>query len=77
MAAGKHVPSSAAAPGEGPRDASGAVGAHYAAPMASGADRTADMRDGDDDSGSVAPSEPQTTVPGSAASEALRGGGTP
>jgi len=73
--AGKHVPSSAS-PGC-TQDASDRVGAHYAAPMASGADRTADMRDGDDDSGSTAPQEPQTTVPGSAASEAFRGGGTP
>lgn len=71
----KNVPS-AAAPGC-TQDATGKVGAHYAAPAASGADRTADMRDGDDDSGSTAPQTPQTTVPGSAASEALRGGGTP
>lgn len=71
----KHVPSSAS-PGC-TQDASGKVGAHYAAPASSGADRTADMRDGDSDSGSAAPDEPQTTVPGSAASEALRGGGTP
>jgi len=71
----KHVPSSAA-PGC-TQDASGKVGAHYAAPMSSGADRTADMRDGDSDSGAMAPDEPATTVPGSAASEALRGGGTP
>lgn len=77
MAFGKHVPSSAAAPGAGPSDASGAVGQHYAAPAASGADATADMRDGDDDSGTWAPVQPATTVPGSAASEALRGGGTP
>lgn len=70
---GKHVPSSAK-PGC-TQDASGAVGAHYAAPAASGADRTADMRDGDSDSGATAPSEPQTTVPGTAASQALRGGG--
>jgi hypothetical protein len=73
--AGKHVPSSAA-PGS-TQDASGKVGAHYAAPTSSGADSTADMRDGDSDSGSWAPDEPATTVPGSAASEALRGGGTP
>lgn len=73
----KHVPSAAAPPGEGPRDASGAVGQHYAAPAASGADPTADMRDGDSDSGAWAPDQPATTVPGSAASEAMRGGGTP
>ena len=77
MAPGKHVPSPASPPGHGPRDASRAVGAHYATPAASGADATADMRDGDGDSGSWAPSQPATTVPGSAASEALRGGGTP
>lgn len=77
MAFGKHVPSAAAPAGEGPQDASGKVGAHYAAPAASGADSTADMRDGDSDSGATAPQGPQTTVPGSAASEALRGGGTP
>jgi hypothetical protein len=71
----KNVPSSAQ-PGC-TSDASGKVGAHYAAPASSGADRTADMRDGDSDSGSFAPDEPATTVPGSAASEALRGGGTP
>lgn len=35
------------------------------------------MRDGDSDSGAVAPDEPQTTVPGSAATEAWRGNGTP
>lgn len=73
--AGKHVPSSAM-PGC-TQDATQAVGQHYAAPAASGADRTADMRDGDYDSGTTAPQQPQTTVPGSAASEALRGGGTP
>ena len=73
--AGKHVPSSAS-PGC-TLDATQAVGQHYAAPAASGADRTADMRDGDSDSGSTAPDEPMTTVPGSAASEAFRGGGTP
>lgn len=72
---GKHVPSGV--PGHGPRDASGPVSAHYATPAASGADTTADMRDGDNDSGSDAPGEPRTTVPGSAASEAFRGGGTP
>lgn len=77
MAFGKQVPSSAVPAGKGPQDASEAVGAHYAAPAASGADATADMRDGDDDSGTWAPTEPATTVPGSAASEALRGGGTP
>jgi hypothetical protein len=71
----KHVPSSAQ-PGC-TQDASGKVGAHFAAPAASGADRTADMRDGDSDRASMAPETPQTTVPGSAASEALRGGGTP
>jgi hypothetical protein len=77
VAFGKHVPSSAAPAGEGPQDATGAVGQHYAAPAASGADSTADMRDGDDDSGTWAPVQPATTVPGSAASEAMRGGGTP
>ena len=71
----KHVPSSAQ-PGC-TQDASGRVGAHFAAPASSGADRTADMRDGDYGSGAVAPDEPATTVPGSAASEAWRGGGTP
>jgi hypothetical protein len=73
--AAKNVPSSAK-PGC-TQDATQAVGAHYAAPAASGADRTADMRDGDSDSGSTTPQAPQTTVPGTAASEALRGGGTP
>ncbi len=62
--AAKHVPSGL--PG-GPQDASGAVGAHYAAPAASGADATADMRDGDSDSGTVAPPQPATTVPASRA----------
>ena len=54
--AGKNVPSSAL-PGC-TSDASGKVGAHWAAPASSGADRTADMRDGDSDSGAVAPTEP-------------------
>jgi hypothetical protein len=73
----KHVPSAAAAGTQGPRDATGAVGGHFAAPAASGADRTADMRDGDGDSGSTAPQEPQTTVPATAATMAYRGSGTP
>ncbi len=76
--AGKHVPSSAA-PGS-TRDASGAVGGHFQgraeSPQPENADRD-DMRDGDDDSGATVPQEPQTTGPGAAASEALRGGGTP
>jgi hypothetical protein len=75
MAAGKHVASSV--PGCGPQDASGAVGRHFATPAASGADSTADMRDGDADSGSVAPQSPQTTVPATGATMAWRGGGTP
>lgn len=74
MATAKHVPSGL--PG-GPQDASGKVGAHYGAPAASGADATADMRDGDDDSGSTAPTQPQTTVPAGAATMAWRGNGTP
>ena len=49
----------------------------YGPADSSGADATADMRDGDADSGAMAPAMPQTTVPGSAASEAMRGGGTP
>lgn len=77
MAAPKHVPSAAAPDGEGPRDASGKVGAHYAAPASSGADSTADMRDGDSDSGSWAPDQPATTVPATAATMARRGSGTP
>jgi hypothetical protein len=70
----KHVPSSAA-PGS-TQDASGRVGAHFSQPHPV-ASRTDDMRDGDSDSGATVPQEPQTTVPGSAASEAFRGGGTP
>lgn len=73
--AAKHVQS--CVPGSGPRDASGAVGCHYGRPAPSGADATADMRDGDSDSGSVAPSRPLTTVPATAATMAWRGGGTP
>lgn len=72
--AGKHVPSKAA-PGS-TQDASGKVGAHWSQPHPAAAG-TDDMRDGDSDTGSSVPQEPQTTVPGSAASEALRGGGTP
>lgn len=64
MATAKHVPSGL--PG-GPQDASGKVGAHYSAPAASGADPTADMRDGDGDSGTTAPAQPATTVPASKA----------
>jgi hypothetical protein len=73
--AGKHVTS--CVPGSGPSDASGAVGRHFARPAASGADPTADMRDGDSDSGSAAPQTPQTTVPATGATMAWRGGGTP
>ena len=73
--AGKHVPSQAAVPGEGPRDASGRVGGHYVPPASSEADQTPSFP-ATDVGASVAP-EPQTTVPGSAASEAWRGGGTP
>jgi hypothetical protein len=58
--------------GEGPADNSDAVAGHFAVAASSGADPTADMRDGDDDSGSVAP-----VVPGSSASMAGRGSGTP
>jgi hypothetical protein len=72
--AGKAVRS--AVPGEGPSDYP-QVGQHFGRPSPSGADATADMRDGDSDSGTTAPDEPETSVPGSAASEALRGGGTP
>jgi hypothetical protein len=76
MAFAKHVPSGAA-PGAGPQDASGAVGGHFGKPAASGADATADMRDGDSDSGAWAPDQPQTTVPATAATMARRGSGTP
>lgn len=72
--AGKHVPSSAA-PGS-VRDAAAAVRGHIHQPHPV-AGATSDMRDGDSDSGAVTPQEPQTTVPGSAASEAFRGSGTP
>jgi hypothetical protein len=58
--------------GEGPSDNSDAVAGHFATAAASGADATADMRDGDADSGSVAPD-----VPGSSATMAGRGSGTP
>jgi len=79
VASGKHVPSQAA-PGC-TQDATGAVGGHFAAGPpgrpAPAAASTDDMRDGDSDSGASVPQEPQTTVPGSAASEAYRGGGTP
>jgi hypothetical protein len=75
MAAGKHVPSGV--PGCGPQDASGRVAMHFAKPAPSGADATADMRDGDADSGSVAPQQPQTTVAATGATMAWRGGGTP
>jgi hypothetical protein len=70
----KHVPS-AAVPGS-TRDATGAVRGHFAQPHPV-ASATSDMRDGDDDRGADTPQEPQTTVPGSSASEAWRGGGTP
>ena len=66
----KSVPS--AVYGEGPSGNSDAVGAHFAQAAASGADATADMRDGDDDSGSVAPD-----VPATSATMAGRGSGTP
>ena len=75
--AGKQV-MSAAQPGC-TQDASGKVGGHFAgrqSPQPANAAHD-DMRDGDDDSGAMVPQEPQTTVPGSAASEAFRGGGTP
>ena len=58
------------------QDATGKVGAHFSQPHPA-ASGTSDMRDGDSDSGAVTPDEPMTTVPGSAASEAWRGGGTP
>ena len=74
MAGSKAVPSSAA-PGS-TQDNQAAVHGHIHQPhpVASG---TSDMRDGDSDRGAMGPSQPQTTVPGSAASEAWRGGGTP
>ena len=68
--ADKSVPS--AVYGEGPSDNSDAVGGHFAVAASSGADATADMRDGDDDSGSVAPD-----VPATSATMAGRGSGTP
>lgn len=74
MAGSKHVPSSAA-PGS-TRDAQGAVHGHIAQPHPV-ASSTDDMRDGDSDSGATVPQEPQTTVPGSSATEAWRGAGTP
>ena len=78
MTAGKHVPSQAQ-PGC-TQDATGAVGAHFQGrgegPQPVNAARD-DMRDGDDDRSATVPQEPQTTVPGSAASEAFRGNGTP
>lgn len=70
------------APGSGAICVHGGVGNNFsgnriAQPAPSGADATADMRDGDSDSGSTAPSQPQTTVPESAAGKAGYGGGTP
>ena len=73
--AGKQVQSQAAVPGEGPQDASGRVGGHYLPPASSGSDRTPEFPG--TDIGASVRQEPQTTVPGSAASEAWRGGGTP
>jgi hypothetical protein len=78
--ADKSVPS--AVYGEGPADNSDAVAAHFATAAASGADPTADMRDGDDDSGSVAPDVPDPSVKvqfagRSPATMAGRGSGTP
>ena len=70
----KHVPSQAA-PGS-TRDNQAAVHGHIHQPHPA-ASATDDMRDGDSDTGASVPQEPQTTVPGSAASEAFRGGGTP
>ena len=58
--------------GEGPSDNSDAVAGHFAQAASSGADATADMRDGDADSGSVAPD-----VPATSATMAGRGSGTP
>jgi hypothetical protein len=72
--AGKHVPS-AAAPGA-TRDATAQVRGHIHQPHPVAGD-TSGMRDGDEDRGGTTPQEPQTTVPGGAASEAWRGGGTP
>ena len=66
----KSVPS--AVYGEGPSDNSDAVAGHFAQAASSGADATADMRDGDADSGSVAPD-----VPATSATMAGRGSGTP
>ena len=66
----KSVPS--AVYGEGPSDNSDAVAGHFAVAAPSGADTTADMRDGDADSGSVAP-----VVPATSATMAGRGSGTP
>jgi len=56
------------APGTGATCNHGAVGAHFAGrtyvqPAANGADRTADMRDGDDDQGTTAPVPPHTGAP--------------
>ena len=68
--ADKSVPS--AVYGEGPSDNSDAVAGHFAQAASSGADPTADMRDGDADSGSVAPD-----VPATSATMAGRGSGTP
>jgi len=70
----KNVPS-AAVPGS-TRDHQAAVHGHIHQPHPV-ASSTSDMRDGDSDRGASVPQEPQTTVPGSAASEAWRGGGTP
>ena len=78
--ADKSVPS--AVYGEGPSDNSDAVAGHFAQAASSGADTTADMRDGDADSGSVAPDVPDPSVKvqfagGSPATMAGRGSGTP
>jgi len=83
MASGSSAPSAPAgggcghAPGSGAACNHGPVANHYARPAPSGAVATADMRDGDADSGSVAPPQPATTVPATAATMARRGSGTP
>lgn len=71
---GKHVPSTV--PGQGPASADTQVSGHiYGRAQRSGADATADMRDGDSDTGSVAPAP--TAVAASSATMAGRGSGTP
>lgn len=64
------------APGTGAQCNAGTVG-QYARPAPSGADATADMRDGDSDSGTAAPAQPATTVPATSVTTAGHGSGTP